>query len=78
MPAGDSSSERVSPEQFERWFDNRKVDLVVMEVCGCDYWARTLRTLGIELRLLPAQPAVAMRNPAHNGHNRWTGTGKSL
>jgi hypothetical protein len=35
MPAGDSSSERVSPEQFERWFDNRKVDLVVMDVCGC-------------------------------------------
>jgi transposase len=47
---------RLTRAQFERWFDNRKVDLVVMEACGsAHYWARTLRARGIEVRLLPAQ-----------------------
>src|SRR2546430_14209743 len=47
---------RLTRAQFERWFDNRKVDLVVMEACGsAHHWARTLRTRGIEVRLLPAQ-----------------------
>jgi len=47
---------RLTRAQFERWFDNRKVDLVVMEACGsAHHWARTLRARGIEVRLLPAQ-----------------------
>ena len=47
---------RLTRVQFERWFDNRKVDLVVMEACGsAHHWARTLRARGIEVRLLPAQ-----------------------
>jgi transposase len=47
---------RLNRAQFERWFDNRKVDLVVMEACGsAHHWARTLRARGIEVRLLPAQ-----------------------
>ena len=42
--------------QFERWFDNRAVSLVVMEACGtAHHWARTLQARGIEVRLLPAQ-----------------------
>jgi transposase len=47
---------RLTRTQFERWFANRKVGLVVMEACGsAHHWARTLRAQGIEVRLLPAQ-----------------------
>jgi transposase len=46
---------RLTRRQFERWFDNRAVRLVLMEACATShYWARTLRTRGIEVRLLPA------------------------
>lgn len=41
--------------QFERWFQNRDVRLVIMEACGsAHHWARWLSSLGIEARLLPA------------------------
>jgi transposase len=47
---------RLTRAQFERWFDSRKVDLVVMEACGsAHHWARLIRSRGIEVRLLPAQ-----------------------
>jgi transposase len=47
---------RLTRSQFARWFDNRAVELVVMEACGtAHHWARTLRSRGIEVRLLPAQ-----------------------
>lgn len=47
---------RLTRGQFERWFQNRAVRLVVMEACAtAHYWARTLRDRGIEVRLLPAQ-----------------------
>ena len=46
---------RVTRSQFERWFVNRAVGLVVMEACGsAHHWARWLNGLGIEVRLLPA------------------------
>lgn len=49
-------TQRLSRAQFERWFANRSVSLVVMEACGsAHHWARWLNTLGIEVRLLPAQ-----------------------
>jgi transposase len=45
---------RLSRTQFERWFDNRDIALVVMEACGtAHYWARWLINLGIEVVLLP-------------------------
>ena len=48
--------ERLTRSQFERWFANRQVKLVVMEACGsAHHWARTFRARGIEVRLLPAQ-----------------------
>ena len=48
--------ERLTRSQFERWFANREVKLVVMEACGsAHHWARTFRARGIEVRLLPAQ-----------------------
>ena len=48
-------SHRLSRTQFERWFQNRDVSLVIMEACGsAHHWARWLNSLGIEVRLLPA------------------------
>jgi transposase len=50
------SSARLTRAQFERWFDNRQVKLVIMEACGsAHHWARWLQARGIEVRLLPAQ-----------------------
>ena len=47
---------RLSRTQFERWFHNRDVSLVVMEACGsAHYWARMLQGQGITVRLLPAR-----------------------
>ena len=47
---------RLTRGQFERWFENKTVRLVVMEACAtAHYWARRLRARGIEVRLLPAQ-----------------------
>ena len=47
--------QRLTRTQFERWFANRAVGLVVMEACGsAHHWARWLSGLGIEVRLLPA------------------------
>lgn len=48
--------QRLSRGQFERWFLNRQVGLVVMEACGSvHHRARWLNSLGIEVCLLPAQ-----------------------
>lgn len=47
---------RLSRTQFERYFINRRVALVVMEACGTSHhWARWMANLGIEVRLIPAQ-----------------------
>ena len=49
-------TQRLTRTQFERWFLNREVNLVIMEACGsAHHWARWLNGLGIEVRLLPAQ-----------------------
>ena len=45
---------RLSRPQFERWFRNRSVDLVLMEACGsAHHWARWFQSLGMAVRLLP-------------------------
>ena len=47
--------QRLTRTQFERWFANRAVGLVIMEACGsAHHWGRWLNALGIEVRLLPA------------------------
>lgn len=47
---------RLTRSQFEHWFQNRDVSVVVMEACGsAHHWARWLSSLGIEVKLLPAQ-----------------------
>jgi hypothetical protein len=44
---------RLTRTQFERWFVNRDVRLVIMESCGsAHHWARWLTGLGIDVRLL--------------------------
>ena len=49
-------SARLTRGQFQRWFDNRAVRLVIMEACGsAHHWARMLKARNIEVRLLPAQ-----------------------
>ena len=56
---------RLTRTQFERWFLNRDVSLVVMEAWGsAHHWARYLLGLGIEVKLLPAKyvRAYAKRN----------------
>src|SRR5215213_633716 len=46
---------RLTRSQFERWFINREVSLVIMEACGsAHHWARWLNSLGIDVKLLPA------------------------
>jgi transposase len=48
-------SHRLTRMQFERWFMNRQVDLVIMEACGsAHHWGRWLNALGITVKLLPA------------------------
>ena len=45
---------RLTRVQFARWFDNRSVELVVMEACGsAHHWARTLMARGIAVKRLP-------------------------
>lgn len=47
-------SHRLTRAQFERWFLNRVVSLVIMEACGsAHHWARWLTSLGIDVMLLP-------------------------
>lgn len=47
-------SHRLSRAQFERWFDNRDIALVIMEACGmAHHWARWLMQRGIDVELLP-------------------------
>ena len=54
---------RLTRAQFERWFQNREVKLVVMESCGsAHHWARYLMGLGIEVKLLPAKYVRAYVN----------------
>jgi transposase len=49
-------TQRLTRTQFERWFLNREVNLVIMEACGsAHHWVRWLNSLGIEVKLLPAQ-----------------------
>ena len=45
---------RLTRMQFERFFANRSIGLVIMEACSsAHYWARSIQSLGIEVRLLP-------------------------
>jgi transposase len=46
---------RLTRAQFKPWFENRRVDRVVMEACSsAHHWARWFESQGIEVVLLPA------------------------
>jgi transposase len=46
---------RLTRSQFDKWFINRDVSLVIMEACGsAHHWARQFNALGIDVKLLPA------------------------
>jgi transposase len=46
---------RLTRAQFKTWFDNRKVDRVIMEACGtAHHWGRWFTSKGIDVVLLPA------------------------
>ncbi|KWO82402.1 transposase [Burkholderia ubonensis] len=52
----------ITREQFVNWFANLKPCLVAMESCSAaHYWARKLRALGHEVRLIPPQFAAPYR-----------------
>ena len=47
---------RLTRTQFERFFTNREIALVIMEACGAaHHWGRWWNALGIEVCLLPAR-----------------------
>ncbi len=51
---------RLTRTQFERWFANCEVSLVIMEACcSAHHRARRLTRLGIEVKLLPVQYVLA-------------------
>lgn len=46
---------RLARSQFERWFANQEVGLVILEACGSEHhWARWLNGPDIEVKSLPA------------------------
>jgi transposase len=53
----------ISRRKFLEWFANLEPCLVAMEACSAaHYWARKLRALGHEVRLIAPQFAAPYRN----------------
>jgi transposase len=56
---------RLTRTQFERWFANRHVSLVIMEACGsAHHWARWLTSLGIEVQAAAGRNTCAPTSSA--------------
>ena len=56
-------SHRLTRSQFERWFANRAVGLVVKEACGsAHHWVRWLNGLGIEVFFDLRQPVQTQQS----------------
>ena len=77
METGEIVAVRLTRGKFLEHFANRAPCLVVMEACGgSQHWARQLRELGHEARLLPAKavrPFVAgNKNATHDARAIWT------
>ena len=77
LETGKSMALQLSRARFLEHFANRAPCLVAMEACGgSQHWARRLRELGHEARLLPAKmvrPFVAgNKNDSHDARAIWT------
>ena len=77
METGEEMSLRLSRAKFLRRFANHVPCLVAMEACGgSQHWARELKALGHEVRILPAKavrPFVrGNKNDAHDARAIWT------
>ena len=77
METGKSMALKLRRPRFLEHFANRAPCLVAMEACdGSQHWARRLRELGHEARLLPAKmvrPFVGgNKNDAHDARAIWT------
>ena len=77
METGEIVDLRLMRAKFLEHFANRAPCLVAMEACGgSQHWARRIRDLGHEVRLLPAKmvrPFVGgNKNDAHDARAIWT------
>ena len=77
METGEIVDVKLTRAKFMEHFANRSSCVVAMEACGgTQHWARRLRELGHEPRLLPAKavrPFVAgNKNDAHDARAIWT------
>ena len=77
METGEIADLRLMRAKFLEHFANRAPCLVAMEACGgSQHWARRIRDLGHEVRLLPAKmvrPFVGgNKNDAHDARAIWT------
>jgi transposase len=56
METGEIHRKQLRPQALLEFFANRQAGIVAMEACGsAHYWARELRKLGYEVRLVAAQ-----------------------
>ena len=77
LETGEMVDMRLSRGKFLEHFANRAACVVGMEACGgSQHWARRLRELGHEVRVLPAKmvrPFVSgNKNDAHDARALWT------
>jgi transposase len=77
METGEIEALRLSRSKFLEHFANRVPCVVAMEACGgSQHWARCLRGLGHEVRLLPAKAVrpfvVGNKSDAHDARAIWT------
>ena len=77
METGEIVDLKLTRAKFLEHFANRVPCLVAMEACGgTQHWARRIRELGHEVRLLPAKmvrPFVGgNKNDAHDARAIWT------
>ena len=77
METGEIVDLKLTRTKFLEHFANRAPCVVAMEACGgSQHWARQLRELGHDLRLLPAKAVRSFvagnKNDAHDAQAIWT------